>query len=669
VNQSITSLVDTAVAGTTNVSADSNVTLTTTTGASNQARQAILLFSGSRTAIRTVTAPAQSKIYTVINATTGGFAVQLVGAGPTTGVTIPNGGRTTVAWNGSDFVELTVFGSNIGVGATPSAITSGYKGIAIGGAGGTVVSNGVDTYLTANAASVSGSWQYTATGAAAMYNITGGQHIWNRATSGSSGNAITWIPAMNLTAAGNLGIGTTSPSSPLTVVGAIKAVSATQSTFYLSNAAQTSGFLVGRSIGSNDAQNFFVYDTVAAATRMFINESGDVLVGTTTASYGASGRGVVEVNGSSSAIVGLKTGGTTRGYMYTQGTDIIFSSEGGGCTLQTASANPITFATNSTERARFDASGNLLIGTTAYNEGGIVVYRGGSAASAIVFYNQSTGTAAGDGFYVGLGGAGATDAYVYNREAGNLIFGNGNTERARFDTGGALLVGTATSVTSARAVFNSSSGANIVVSSSILVNGNSTYFSARNIDTVQRQCDIGVYKHAGITNSVGYVAYVEEEGTQQYTWVGNDGNFRISVNAGDIGTNGGTVVGTQTSDERLKNIVGGLQYGLSQILALEPIAFAMKDSPNNKKIGFSAQQVQPIIPEAVYDTGECIDGYDADPEDKMVQTPKSGRTKLAMEYTQLVPVLVKAMQEQQAIISAQSAVLESLKARLDAANL
>lgn len=71
VNNSITSLLDTSIAGTTNVSTDTDVTLTTTTGASNTARQAILLFSGSRTVLRTVTAPAQSKIYTVINATTG----------------------------------------------------------------------------------------------------------------------------------------------------------------------------------------------------------------------------------------------------------------------------------------------------------------------------------------------------------------------------------------------------------------------------------------------------------------------------------------------------------------------------------------------------------------------------------------------------------------------
>ena len=43
VNNSITSLLDTAVAGTTTLSTDGDVTLSTTTGAANQARQAILL--------------------------------------------------------------------------------------------------------------------------------------------------------------------------------------------------------------------------------------------------------------------------------------------------------------------------------------------------------------------------------------------------------------------------------------------------------------------------------------------------------------------------------------------------------------------------------------------------------------------------------------------------
>lgn len=106
VNNSITSLVDSAVAGTTTLSTDADVTLTTTVLASNQARQAILLCSGARTALRTITAPAQSKIYSIINSTTGGFGVKIVGVGPTTGVTLLAGESALVAWNGSDFVKI-----------------------------------------------------------------------------------------------------------------------------------------------------------------------------------------------------------------------------------------------------------------------------------------------------------------------------------------------------------------------------------------------------------------------------------------------------------------------------------------------------------------------------------------------------------------------------------
>ena len=119
VNNSITSLLDTAVAGTTTLSTDGDVTLTTTTLATNQARQAILLCSGARTALRTITAPAQSKIYTVINNTTGGFSVKLVGVGPTTGVTIVAGESALVAWNGSDFIKI----SNTGGSASFTNVT------------------------------------------------------------------------------------------------------------------------------------------------------------------------------------------------------------------------------------------------------------------------------------------------------------------------------------------------------------------------------------------------------------------------------------------------------------------------------------------------------------------------------------------------------------------
>jgi len=91
VNNGITSLLDSAIAGTTTLSADSDVTLTTTQGSSNTAREAILLWTAGGSATRTITAPAQSKIYTVINASSGTQSIILAGAGPTSGVTIAKG--------------------------------------------------------------------------------------------------------------------------------------------------------------------------------------------------------------------------------------------------------------------------------------------------------------------------------------------------------------------------------------------------------------------------------------------------------------------------------------------------------------------------------------------------------------------------------------------------
>ena len=104
VNNSITNLLDAAVAGTTTLSTDADVTLTTTTLAANQAREAIILWTAGGTATRYITAPAQSKAYVVINKTSSTQSIVIRGVGPTTGVTIPAGSSRVVAWNGSDFV-------------------------------------------------------------------------------------------------------------------------------------------------------------------------------------------------------------------------------------------------------------------------------------------------------------------------------------------------------------------------------------------------------------------------------------------------------------------------------------------------------------------------------------------------------------------------------------
>jgi hypothetical protein len=108
VNDSITSLIDSAVAATTTLSADASVTLTTTTGVANQARSAVILWTASNGATtRTVTVPAQSKAYVVINAGTGSVIIKGSGTvAPNNGATVISGEKSLVAWNGSDFVKV-----------------------------------------------------------------------------------------------------------------------------------------------------------------------------------------------------------------------------------------------------------------------------------------------------------------------------------------------------------------------------------------------------------------------------------------------------------------------------------------------------------------------------------------------------------------------------------
>lgn len=107
VNTSITALLDSAVAGTTTLTVDGDATLSDTQEVTNEARQAIILWKpSSGTVTRTITAPAKSKTYVVINATGGTQSIIFRGSGspPTTGVTIPAGKAYMLAWNGLDFV-------------------------------------------------------------------------------------------------------------------------------------------------------------------------------------------------------------------------------------------------------------------------------------------------------------------------------------------------------------------------------------------------------------------------------------------------------------------------------------------------------------------------------------------------------------------------------------
>lgn len=116
VNDYLTGYVDASVAGAQTISGSQTaVTLTTTNGAAlsqagsgstGSAQYQIINCTGNPASLLTITAPATSKTYIIINATSTSQSVKIVGAGPTTGVTIATGQRALVAWNGSDFVQV-----------------------------------------------------------------------------------------------------------------------------------------------------------------------------------------------------------------------------------------------------------------------------------------------------------------------------------------------------------------------------------------------------------------------------------------------------------------------------------------------------------------------------------------------------------------------------------
>lgn len=152
---------------------------------------------------------------------------------------------------------------------------------------------------------------------------------------------------------------------------------------------------------------------------------------------------------------------------------------------------------------------------------------------------------------------------------------------------------------------------------------------------------VGGFKHSGITNAAGYIQLRSGDSTFEYVYVGDDNELKIDGTATNIGTNSGTVVGDQVSDERLKENIAPLQYGLAEVLQLQPISYVMF---GKNEIGFGAQTTAPIIPEAVYNTNSKLN----------IEDENSPSDKLAMKYSRIIPVLVNAIKE----LEARLAVLE-----------
>ena len=106
-NNNLGTLLEQSIAGVVDIAVSTvDVTLTNYNGVTDQSRQAVLNVTGTTSAIRNIIAPLVRKTYIIKNGTTGGFGI-VIKPPSGTGVTIPNGGTSTVYCNGTNFLLVT----------------------------------------------------------------------------------------------------------------------------------------------------------------------------------------------------------------------------------------------------------------------------------------------------------------------------------------------------------------------------------------------------------------------------------------------------------------------------------------------------------------------------------------------------------------------------------
>lgn len=109
----------------------------------------------------------------------------------------------------------------------------------------------------------------------------------------------------------------------------------------------------------------------------------------------------------------------------------------------------------------------------------------------------------------------------------------------------------------------------------------------------------------------------------------------------------------QTSDERLKRDIQKLDYGLTDLMKLRPVSYHWKEGQlgEQRHLGFIAQDLQKVLPETVMDREWVITD-----ENKGTGEWRTAQ-KLGVSYTEIIPVTVAAIQEQQRQIEAQAMII------------
>ena len=128
--------------------------------------------------------------------------------------------------------------------------------------------------------------------------------------------------------------------------------------------------------------------------------------------------------------------------------------------------------------------------------------------------------------------------------------------------------------------------------------------------------------------------------------------YSDTVGAGVVLTPGATSF-TSFSDERLKENIEPIENALESLSGLRTVKYHLKDvdgPEDKKKLGIIAQDLVGVIDEVI---------------DPLTRTGDETEY-LSVRYTELTPILIKAIQEQQATIESQAAAITDLTTRLTA---